>query len=51
MTIAHQKEFEQVVISMVESGDDPMDIIAACKDAIITGMINQAKRRRDAKGE
>jgi len=37
------RELEGIVDAMIEAENDPMDIIACCKDAIIVSMMRKKK--------
>jgi len=38
------RELEGIVDAMIEADNDPMDIIACCKDAIIVSMMEHGKK-------
>ncbi len=41
------RELEGIVDAMVEADNDPVDIIACCKDAVIVSMMERGKKRRN----
>ena len=43
ISLNRARELQSLVVAMMADGDDPMDIIAAVKEAIITAMRSEAK--------
>jgi len=38
------RELEGIVDAMIEADNDPMDIVACCKDAVIVSMMERRKK-------